>query len=69
MSNIRNVYNTDASLMYFIVQVLASATLLFVVAIKTLTEDLLTFEINSYTSINLIICVPLLLRSGAARFH
>jgi hypothetical protein len=42
----------------FIAQVLASETLLSVVVMKTLTEDLFTFEINPYTPI--IICtVPL----------
>ena len=35
MSNVKNMYNTEASLKYFIVQVLASATLLFTVVIKT----------------------------------
>ena len=40
------MYNTDASLKYFIVQVLASATLLFTAVIKTLMEDLFTFERN-----------------------
>ena len=67
MSNVKNIYNTEASLKYFIVQVLASATLLFIVVIKTLTEDLFTFEINPYTPI--IICTPLLLKSGAAPLH
>nr|AQP28722.1 NADH dehydrogenase subunit 2 [Nasutitermes sp. 2 TB-2017] len=67
MSNIKNMYNTEASLKYFIVQVLASATLLFMVVMKTLTEDLFTFESNTYTS--MIICTPLLLKSGAAPLH
>nr|YP_009351651.1 NADH dehydrogenase subunit 2 [Procubitermes undulans]AQP30231.1 NADH dehydrogenase subunit 2 [Procubitermes undulans] len=67
MSNIKNMYNTEASLKYFIVQVLASATLLFMVVMKTLMEDLFTFDSNSYTS--MIICTPLLLKSGAAPFH
>nr|YP_009350962.1 NADH dehydrogenase subunit 2 [Mirocapritermes connectens]AQP28222.1 NADH dehydrogenase subunit 2 [Mirocapritermes connectens] len=67
MSNVKNMYNTEASLKYFIVQVLASATLLFMVVMKTLTEDLFTFEVNSYTP--MIICTPLLLKSGAAPFH
>nr|AQP26621.1 NADH dehydrogenase subunit 2 [Termes hospes] len=67
MSNVKNMYNTEASLKYFIVQVLASATLLFMVVMKTLTEDLFTFEMNPYTS--MIICTPLLLKSGAAPFH
>nr|QZK22338.1 NADH dehydrogenase subunit 2 [Amitermes sp. WA_136] len=67
MSNVKNMYNTEASLKYFIVQVLASATLLFMVVMKTLTEDLFTFESSIYTP--MIICTPLLLKSGAAPFH
>nr|AQP26697.1 NADH dehydrogenase subunit 2 [Astratotermes sp. RDCT147] len=67
MSNVKNMYNTEASLKYFIVQVLASATLLFMVVMKTLMEDLFSFESNSYTP--MIICTPLLLKSGAAPFH
>nr|YP_009350598.1 NADH dehydrogenase subunit 2 [Araujotermes parvellus]AQP27448.1 NADH dehydrogenase subunit 2 [Araujotermes parvellus] len=67
MSNVKNMYNTEASLKYFIVQVLASATLLFMVVMKTLTEDLFTFESSSYTP--MIICTPLLLKSGAAPLH
>nr|AQP28969.1 NADH dehydrogenase subunit 2 [Termes rostratus] len=67
MSNVKNMYNTEASLKYFIVQVLASATLLFMVVMKVLTEDLFTFESNPYTP--MIICTPLLLKSGAAPFH
>nr|AQP29388.1 NADH dehydrogenase subunit 2 [Nasutitermes sp. C TB-2017] len=67
MSNVKNMYNTEASLKYFIVQVMASATLLFMVAMKTLTEDLFTFESSTYTS--MIICTPLLLKSGAAPLH
>nr|WMY23975.1 NADH dehydrogenase subunit 2 [Trinervitermes geminatus] len=67
MSNIKNMYNTEASLKYFIVQALASATLLFMVVMKTLTEDLFTFESNTYTP--MIICTPLLLKSGAAPLH
>nr|YP_009350910.1 NADH dehydrogenase subunit 2 [Promirotermes pygmaeus]AQP28118.1 NADH dehydrogenase subunit 2 [Promirotermes pygmaeus] len=67
MSNVKNMYNTEASLSYFIVQVLASATLLFMVVMKTLTEDLFTFDSSPYTT--MIICTPLLLKSGAAPFH
>nr|QXT44375.1 NADH dehydrogenase subunit 2 [Apicotermes arquieri] len=67
MSNVKNMYNTEASLKYFIVQVLASATLLFLVVMKTLMEDLFTFEGDTYTP--MIICTPLLLKSGAAPLH
>nr|AQP29097.1 NADH dehydrogenase subunit 2 [Labiotermes sp. BRA008] len=67
MSNVKNMYNTEASLKYFIVQVLASATLLFMVMMKTLTEGLFTFEMSPYTP--MVICTPLLLKSGAAPLH
>jgi len=67
MSNVKNMYNTEASLRYFIVQVLASATLLFIVVIKTLTEDLFSFDRNPYAPV--VISTPLLLKSGAAPFH
>nr|YP_009350806.1 NADH dehydrogenase subunit 2 [Trichotermes ducis]YP_009350936.1 NADH dehydrogenase subunit 2 [Jugositermes tuberculatus]AIY61737.1 NADH dehydrogenase subunit 2 [Jugositermes tuberculatus]AQP27823.1 NADH dehydrogenase subunit 2 [Trichotermes ducis]AQP28157.1 NADH dehydrogenase subunit 2 [Jugositermes tuberculatus] len=67
MSNVKNMYNTEASLKYFIVQVLASATLLFMVVMSTLTEDLFSFQENPYTP--MIICTPLLLKSGAAPLH
>nr|WMY24001.1 NADH dehydrogenase subunit 2 [Psammotermes sp.] len=68
MSNIKNMYNTEAALKYFIVQVLASATLLFLVVMKATTEGLFTMSAPaSYTP--MIICTPLLLKSGAAPFH
>nr|YP_009353441.1 NADH dehydrogenase subunit 2 [Macrotermes yunnanensis]AQW41824.1 NADH dehydrogenase subunit 2 [Macrotermes yunnanensis] len=67
MSNVKNMYNTEASLKYFIVQALASATLLFMVVMKTLTEDLFTLDENAYTP--MIVCTPLLLKSGAAPLH
>jgi hypothetical protein len=57
------MYNKEVSLKYFIVQVLSSATLLFIVVIKKLTEDLFTFERNTYTQI--LICTPHLLKNGA----
>jgi hypothetical protein len=61
------MYNTEASLKYFVVQVLASATLLFIVVIKTLTEDFFSSERNFYMPI--VIYTPLLLKSGAAPLH
>nr|QAX91233.1 NADH dehydrogenase subunit 2 [Schedorhinotermes sarawakensis] len=67
MSNIKNMYNTEASLKYFIVQVLASATLMFVVTMKASTEGLFTHTETFSTS--MLICTPLLLKSGAAPLH
>nr|AMX22538.1 NADH dehydrogenase subunit 2 [Coptotermes acinaciformis raffrayi]AMX22551.1 NADH dehydrogenase subunit 2 [Coptotermes acinaciformis raffrayi] len=69
MSNIKNMYNTEASLKYFIVQVLASATLLFMVVMKTVMEDLFTLTNVGTPYTPMIVCTPLLLKSGAAPFH
>ena len=44
------MYNTEASLKYIIAHVLASATLLFILVIKTLIEDL-------YTHVCVCVCV------------
>jgi NADH-ubiquinone oxidoreductase chain 2 len=63
------MYNTEASLKYFIVQVLASATLLFIVVIKTVTEDLFTLTNVGTPYTPIIVCTPLLLKRGAAPFH
>nr|WHM51563.1 NADH dehydrogenase subunit 2 [Acorhinotermes subfusciceps] len=67
MSNTKNMYNTEASLKYFIVQVLASATLMFAVTMKATTEGLFTHTEMVNTS--MLICTPLLMKSGAAPLH
>jgi NADH:ubiquinone oxidoreductase subunit 2 (subunit N) len=67
ISNIKNIYNTEASLKYFIVQVLASATLIFAVTIKAIIEGLFT-HVETYRTSTLI-CTPLLMKRGAAPLH
>nr|WHM51576.1 NADH dehydrogenase subunit 2 [Dolichorhinotermes tenebrosus] len=67
MSNVKNMYNTEASLKYFIVQVLASATLMFAVTMKSTMEGLFTYAETLSTST--LICTPLLMKSGAAPLH
>nr|AVN67236.1 NADH dehydrogenase subunit 2 [Methana sp. AUS1] len=67
MSNNKNIYTTEASMKYFIVQALASSTLLFLIISKSMIEELY-FMYNSSMSA-MIINTPLLLKSGAAPFH
>nr|ATL76466.1 NADH dehydrogenase subunit 2 [Stylotermes sp. CN13] len=67
MNNTKNMYNTEAALKYFIIQVMASATLLFMVTMKTTSEDLFTFTNNWLTP--MVICSPLFLKTGAAPLH
>nr|YP_005351191.1 NADH dehydrogenase subunit 2 [Periplaneta americana]ADD71926.1 NADH dehydrogenase subunit 2 [Periplaneta americana] len=67
MSTNKNVYTTEASMKYFIVQALASSTLLFLIISKSMIEELYTFSNNYLTS--MVINTPLLLKSGAAPLH
>nr|URX53837.1 NADH dehydrogenase subunit 2 [Postelectrotermes sp. 2 AB-2022a]URX53876.1 NADH dehydrogenase subunit 2 [Kalotermitidae sp. 1 AB-2022a]URX53928.1 NADH dehydrogenase subunit 2 [Kalotermitidae sp. 1 AB-2022a] len=60
-----NIYTTEASLKYFIVQALASSALLFMVIMKMLmNQNVITSSSYSYA-----IMTPLLLKMGAAPFH
>nr|QAX91220.1 NADH dehydrogenase subunit 2 [Parrhinotermes microdentiformis] len=67
MSNTKNMYNTEASLKYFIVQVLASATLMLTVTMKATVEGLFTHT-ETYGA-TMLICTPLLMKTGAAPLH
>nr|AIY61607.1 NADH dehydrogenase subunit 2 [Hodotermopsis sjostedti] len=67
MLNHNNVYTTESSLKYFIIQAMASSLLLFMLLMKALMEEMFSFTNEYYTS--MIINTPLLLKSGAAPMH
>nr|WHM51797.1 NADH dehydrogenase subunit 2 [Anacanthotermes sp.] len=67
MMNQNNIYTTESSIKYFIVQAAASSSLLFLVLMKTMMESMTPLPESNYSSI--IINTPLLLKSGAAPFH
>nr|UZC33334.1 NADH dehydrogenase subunit 2 [Mastotermes darwiniensis] len=67
MSNINNIYTTEASLKYFLVQAMASSILLFLVMVMALADNLFSFEWSIYSSV--AISTPLLLKMGAAPLH
>nr|UGN61745.1 NADH dehydrogenase subunit 2 [Cryptocercus maluogouensis] len=67
MSNNKNIYTTESSLKYFIIQAMSSSFLLFIIMMKVMMEDMFTMENNSINT--MIIMTPLLLKSGAAPFH
>nr|YP_010946804.1 NADH dehydrogenase subunit 2 [Pycnoscelus nigra]WGO57561.1 NADH dehydrogenase subunit 2 [Pycnoscelus nigra] len=67
MSNNDNMFTTEASLKYFLIQALASATLLFIIISKSLVETM--FSITSIYLTNIMVLTPLLLKSGAAPLH
>nr|AVN67624.1 NADH dehydrogenase subunit 2 [Paratemnopteryx couloniana] len=67
MSSNENIYTTEASLKYFLIQALASSVLLFSIISKVLMENM--FSMFSSTLNSIILMTPLLLKSGAAPFH
>nr|URX52715.1 NADH dehydrogenase subunit 2 [Incisitermes nr. barretti] len=66
MSSQENIFTTEASLKYFLVQALASSTLLFLVVMKALINQGLILGSNIH---ELMIITPLLLKMGAAPLH
>nr|URX53163.1 NADH dehydrogenase subunit 2 [Incisitermes rhyzophorae] len=65
MASQDNIFTTEASLKYFIVQALASSALLFLVVMKALTNQ----EFSTWSIDSPIIMTPLLLKMGAAPLH
>nr|URX53332.1 NADH dehydrogenase subunit 2 [Kalotermes approximatus] len=66
MSNQTNIFTTEASLKYFIIQALASSTLLFLVTMEALNNQTAPIDSSIYTY---MIMTPLLLKTGAAPLH
>nr|URX52663.1 NADH dehydrogenase subunit 2 [Glyptotermes nr. iridipennis] len=65
MSSQENIYTTEASLKYFLVQALASSSLLFLVVMKALlNQTIFTSNMHSYAMMT-----PLLMKMGAAPLH
>nr|YP_009692417.1 NADH dehydrogenase subunit 2 [Mesonemoura metafiligera]QEH58817.1 NADH dehydrogenase subunit 2 [Mesonemoura metafiligera] len=69
MTNSKNLLSTEASLKYFLVQALASATLLFSVILGSLLLNPALANSSYSTSLNILISSSLLLKMGAAPFH
>nr|WGO57951.1 NADH dehydrogenase subunit 2 [Hemithyrsocera vittata] len=66
ISSQENIYTTEASLKYFLIQALASVILLFLIISKAMIENM--FSIFQSTLTTLMI-TPLFLKSGMAPFH
>nr|WGO57418.1 NADH dehydrogenase subunit 2 [Panesthia angustipennis cognata] len=67
MTNNDNIFTTEAALKYFLIQALASSSLLFIIISKSVLESMFSLINSSLTSI--IIVTPLLMKSGAAPLH
>nr|YP_010146021.1 NADH dehydrogenase subunit 2 [Amphinemura bulla]QQO80912.1 NADH dehydrogenase subunit 2 [Amphinemura bulla] len=69
MTNSKNLFSTEASLKYFLVQALASASLLMTVILGSLMFNPTLPNPDSLIVINTLISGALLLKMGAAPFH
>nr|AVN68302.1 NADH dehydrogenase subunit 2 [Panesthia angustipennis] len=67
MTNNDNIFTTEAALKYFLIQALASSSLLFIIISKSVLESMFSLINSSLTGI--IIAAPLLMKSGAAPLH
>nr|YP_010254863.1 NADH dehydrogenase subunit 2 [Amphinemura claviloba]QUA05802.1 NADH dehydrogenase subunit 2 [Amphinemura claviloba] len=69
MTNSKNLFSTEASLKYFLVQALASASLLLTVILGSLIFNPEIPNSSTLTIMNTLISGALLLKMGAAPFH
>nr|YP_010939052.1 NADH dehydrogenase subunit 2 [Cryptocercus punctulatus]WLF00964.1 NADH dehydrogenase subunit 2 [Cryptocercus punctulatus] len=67
MLNNKNIFTTEATLKYFIIQAMSSSLLLFIIMMKILMKEMFSMEENNISM--MLVMTPLLLKSGAAPFH
>nr|YP_010282291.1 NADH dehydrogenase subunit 2 [Layahima valida]UHA57005.1 NADH dehydrogenase subunit 2 [Layahima valida]UHM24954.1 NADH dehydrogenase subunit 2 [Layahima valida] len=66
LTNLKNLTSTESSLKYFIVQALASTTLLFVILLLSFNQK---YSFEYFPHLNIILNSTLLMKMGAAPFH
>nr|YP_010950989.1 NADH dehydrogenase subunit 2 [Thienemanniella triangula]WML69330.1 NADH dehydrogenase subunit 2 [Thienemanniella triangula] len=66
IGNKKNIFLSESSIKYFIVQAMGSAILLFIIILSFLTENM---NLNLTTFINIFISSIMMLKMGAAPFH
>nr|YP_010946466.1 NADH dehydrogenase subunit 2 [Chorisoserrata biceps]WGO57184.1 NADH dehydrogenase subunit 2 [Chorisoserrata biceps] len=69
MMNNSNIYTTEAALKYFLIQALASSFLLFYILVKAQAENILLVQYQSIHSSEMLMLMPMLMKSGAAPLH
>nr|AVE15639.1 NADH dehydrogenase subunit 2 [Popa spurca spurca] len=67
LSSNKNMFSTESSLKYFLIQAIASSTLLFLIILKTNIHEMFYFSKNS--TWNNLIMIPLLMKIACAPFH
>nr|ASY98444.1 NADH dehydrogenase subunit 2 [Sinomiopteryx grahami] len=67
LSSNLNTFSTEASLKYFLIQVIASSTLLFMILLKSSTYEMFYFTKNNFW--NIMVMMPLLMKIASFPFH
>nr|AVN67426.1 NADH dehydrogenase subunit 2 [Gromphadorhina oblongonota] len=67
MTNNDNILTSEASLKYFLIQALASSSLLFIIVSKSLMESM--FSLLQTPLVMMMVITPLMMKSGAAPLH
>nr|QXF68452.1 NADH dehydrogenase subunit 2 [Asiadodis yunnanensis] len=67
LSSNKNMFSTEASLKYFLIQAVASSTLLFLILLKTNIHEM--FYFTKLSTWNNLIMIPLLMKIACAPFH
>nr|ASM82761.1 NADH dehydrogenase subunit 2 [Hierodula patellifera] len=67
LSSYKNMFSTEASLKYFLIQAIASSTLLFLILLKTNMHEM--FYLTKISTWNDFIMIPLLMKIAASPFH
>nr|YP_009469770.1 NADH dehydrogenase subunit 2 [Eomantis yunnanensis]AVE15768.1 NADH dehydrogenase subunit 2 [Eomantis yunnanensis] len=63
----KNMFSTEAALKYFLIQAIASASLLFMILLKTNIHEM--FYLTKSNLWNSVVIMPLLMKIAAAPFH
>nr|YP_010502849.1 NADH dehydrogenase subunit 2 [Parasphendale agrionina]UXD78613.1 NADH dehydrogenase subunit 2 [Parasphendale agrionina] len=67
LSSTKNMFSTEASLKYFLIQAIASSTLLFLILLKINIQEIFYLDKNKMW--NTLLMTPLLMKIACAPFH
>nr|ASY98470.1 NADH dehydrogenase subunit 2 [Tarachomantis alaotrana] len=67
LSSNKNMYSNEASLKYFLIQAIASSTLLFLILLKTNIQEM--FYITKLSTWNNLMMLPLMMKIAASPFY
>nr|YP_010598408.1 NADH dehydrogenase subunit 2 [Deroplatys truncata]UIX55352.1 NADH dehydrogenase subunit 2 [Deroplatys truncata] len=67
LSSSKNLFSTEASLKYFLIQAISSSTFLFLIMMKINIQEM--FYLMKFNNWNTLITIPILMKIASAPFH